>query len=158
MATLLELIVCGDSPHAMQQAQSRKGGREDYLAISSHLQAIVLKSTYHTVEITSLGHSNAATSRALKEMCQASDTPPLVPQIVRQLLTDCAKIAISCSPIIFFCAEEQFLGEQPPLQTVSSLTTFYHFKRLFFSFMCYASLNLILYCFPPTCHPLILIV
>ena len=57
MATLLELTVCGDSPHAMQQAQSRKGGREDYLAISSHLQAIGLKSTYHTVEITSLGHS-----------------------------------------------------------------------------------------------------
>ena len=60
MATLLELTVCGDSPRAMQQAQSRKGGREDYLAISSHLQAIGLKSTYHTVEITSLGHSNAA--------------------------------------------------------------------------------------------------
>ena len=60
MATLLELTVCGDSPHAMQQAQSRKGGREDYLAISLHLQAIRLKSTYHTVENTSLGHSNAA--------------------------------------------------------------------------------------------------
>ena len=43
------------------------------------------------------------------------------------------------------------------LQTVSSLTTFYHFKRLFFSFMCYAPLTF-LYCFPPTCHPLIFIV
>ena len=75
MATLLELTVCGDSPHAMQQAQSRKGGREDYLAISSHLQAIGLKSTYHTVEITSLGHSNAATSHALKRGCAKLQIP-----------------------------------------------------------------------------------
>ena len=131
-----------ETPHAMQQAQSRKGGREDYLAISSHLRAIGLKSTYHTVEITSLDHSNAATSHALKGMCQASDTPPLVPQIVRQLLTDCA--CQDCYLLFanhFLFAEEQFLGEPPPLQTVWSLTTFYHFKRLFFSFMCYASLN-----------------
>ena len=61
----------------------------------------------------------------------------------------------------FLCAEDTIPGRtapRPPLQTVSSLTTYYHFKRLFFSFMCYASLNLILYCFPPTCHPLVFIV
>ena len=102
MATLLELTVCGDSSHAMQLVQSRKGGREDYLAILLRLQAIVLKSKYHSVEITPLGHSNADTSHALKEMCQVSDTSPSVTQIVRQLLSDCARIAISCSQIIFY--------------------------------------------------------
>ena len=142
------------TPHAMQQAQSRKGGREDYLAISSHLQAIGLKYTYHTVEITSLGHSNAATSSALKVVCQAPDTSPSVPRIVSQLLTDCARIAISCSQIIFYSRKNNSWENRPPLQTVLSITTFYHFKLLFFSFMCYASLNSILYCFPSTCHSL----
>ena len=77
-ATLLELTICGDSPHAMEQAHSRKGGRGDYLAISSQLQAIGLKTTYHPVEVTSLGHSNAANLRGLKEVCQTSDTPPAI--------------------------------------------------------------------------------
>ena len=101
-ATLLELTICGDSPHAMEQAHSRKGGRGDYLAISSQLQAIGLKTTYHPVEVTSLGHSNAATLHALKEVCQTSDTPPAISRTIKQLMTHCARIAISCSQIIFY--------------------------------------------------------
>ena len=62
----------------------------DYLAISSQLQAIGLKTTYHPVEVTSLGHSNAATLPALKEVCQTSDTPPAISQTIKQFMTLCA--------------------------------------------------------------------
>ena len=112
-ATLLELTICGDSPHAMEQALSRKGGRGDYLAISSQLQAIGLKTTYHPVEVTSLGHSNAATLLALKEVCQTSDTSPAISRTIKQLMTHCARIAISCSQIIFYARKNNSWESRP---------------------------------------------
>ena len=45
----------GDSPQAMLQAQARKGGKEEYLIIATHLEDIELEKSFYTIEISSLG-------------------------------------------------------------------------------------------------------
>ena len=67
-STLLELTVCGDSRHAMLQAQAWKGGKEEHLIIASHLEDIGLETSFYTIEIFSLGHTNSDTIKVLKSI------------------------------------------------------------------------------------------
>ena len=139
MATLLELTVCGDS--SCNAAGSIKERRER--GLPRHFIA----SASHRAEVH-VPHSRDYISWPLQRSyfaCPEGDVPsfryttigpPDCKTAFDRLCQDCYLLLAN-----LFFAEEQFLGEPPPLQTVSSLTTFYHFKRLFFSFMCYASLN-----------------
>ena len=113
-ATLLELTVCGDSPQAMLQAQARKGGKEDYLILASHLEDIGLETSFYTIEISSLGHTNSDTINALKSIYNVIESTASTTSLVNQLLKNSAKISVACSQTIFY-ARKNTLWEDRPL-------------------------------------------
>ena len=94
----------------MHQAQVRKEGREYYLNIVYHLEDKGLQSSFYT-----FGHSNPATVNALKEICEATESIYAIH--ISQLLSNCAKISISCSQAIFY-ANKNCLWESHPLFTL----------------------------------------
>ena len=85
-ATLLELTVCSDSPQTMLQAQARKGGKKEYLIIASLLEDIELETSLYTIEISSLGHTNSDTIKALKSIYHVTESTASTTSLVNQLL------------------------------------------------------------------------
>ena len=120
----------------MHQAQVRKEGREYYLNIVYHLEDKGLQSSFYT-----FGHSNPATVNALKEICEATESIYAIH--ISQLLSNCAKISISCSQAIFY-ANKNCLWESHPLFTLVLLIVamFMIITVLFVTSMLFTSLSI----------------
>ena len=69
---------------------------------ASHLKQLGLKTSFYTIEFSSLGHTNPDAIKALKSVCQVPESMSSATSIVKQLLNNCAKISIACSQIIFY--------------------------------------------------------
>ena len=105
-ATLLELTLWGLS--SCNGTSSFKERRKR--GLSCHL---ITTASHRAENHIPLGHSNAATLHVLKEVCQTSDTSPAISQTIKQFMTHCARIAISCSQIIFYARKNNSWESRP---------------------------------------------
>ena len=98
---ILELTVPSNSKSALQNAIVRKQSKENYNYLVNDLKDRKWNTTYHTVEIGSLGHIPSSAKEAIIDILPRNRI-----QLSSPILLQAAKVSITCSQQIFMAHKQ----------------------------------------------------
>ena len=100
-------------PRQCSRLKLGKVERKITLLLYLNLKDIGLETSFYTIEISSLDHTNSDTINALKSIYNVIESTASTTSLVNQLLENSAKISVACFQTIFYACKNTLWEDRP---------------------------------------------